>query len=144
MAIHHRARNIDSPLLGEGLFRTGSGMGSGSYKKARQSGARTGWALGLLAIFGLACVVTFLYPDTVAGVRRRQRGGDAGGDAPPVLVSYSYFEKDGIQVGGRRLAAARREGRAFRSGSCLQYRPWPPRCPPRLPCRRCPAAEGEL
>lgn len=93
MAIHHRRNNLDSPLLGDTIFRSNS-MGSGSYKKFKNPGGKTSWVLGLLTLFALACVVSIVFPDIAGGhVRQQQQQAN-----PPVLVSYSYFEKDPIQV----------------------------------------------
>ena len=103
MAIHHRQRaNLDAPLLGETIYRTNSsGMGSGAYRKFKNPNSRLGWGLALVAVFALVSTLIFLYPESVPSVHGRQWQRQLQQEelpSPPVLVSYSYFEKDAIQV----------------------------------------------
>ncbi len=121
MAIHHRQRaNLDAPLLGETIYRTNSsGMASGAYRKLRNPNGKLGWGLALVAVFALVSTLIFLYPESVPSVHGRQwqrQLQQEEAPSPPVLVSYSYFEKDAIQV-RRALQVALRLGEAQPAGS---------------------------
>lgn len=101
MAIHHRQRNsqIDAPLLGETIFRTNSNMGSVSHRKGK--GPRNlGWVVALTFLFALLCFITIAYPNSslLPFGKAVYNSQPRAISLPPVLVSYSYFEKDVIQV----------------------------------------------
>lgn len=100
MAIHHRQRNsqIDAPLLGETIFRTNSNMGSVSHRKGK--GPRNlGWVVALTFLFALLCFITIAYPNSslLPFGKAVYNSQPRAISLPPVLVSYSYFEKDVIQ-----------------------------------------------
>ena len=81
-----------------------SPMGSrDSYsKRARSSGASRGWTLALLGLLAVVMLGAFAYPSLIdVHLLRSVRGGAAAAESAtggPILVSYSYFEKDTVQA----------------------------------------------
>jgi hypothetical protein len=78
---------MGSPSFNKKLRRPGTGQGPWS----RYNNSTISTAV-LLALIGLVV----LYPRFIAGPGGS--GGGRRGPAPAVLVSYSYFEKDTMQV----------------------------------------------
>ena len=113
MSLYHRRTTLDTPLLSRVASRSG-GMGSHSPSKRRGAGGGpTKRCVAVVFVTLAACCAGLAFVGRPQGggaagspfaqfFLDRSRGaggsGGSGGDAGPVLISYSYFEKDPIQV----------------------------------------------